>query len=140
MSCHWEIENVDIETFQWAGLTDSYYFVVIVWVFSASFDLLFWDYLFLVVLECIEPLQTQIFLLMQWFSMFLILRPFNSIPHVVITPNHKIVSLLLHIYKCYCHKSQCKYLKCNISDPTPKGITTYRVRITVLVPSIKLIW
>jgi hypothetical protein len=27
----------------------------------------------------------------QWFSTFLMLQPFNRIPHVVVTPNHKIV-------------------------------------------------
>ena len=32
----------------------------------------------------------------QWFSTFLMLRPFNTVPHVVVTSNHKIISLLLH--------------------------------------------
>ena len=26
-----------------------------------------------------------------WFSTFLTLRPFNIAPHVVVTPNHKII-------------------------------------------------
>ena len=32
----------------------------------------------------------------QWFSTFLILRPFNTVPHLVVTPNHKIILLLIH--------------------------------------------
>ena len=32
----------------------------------------------------------------QWFSTFLILRPFNTAPHVVVTPTHKIFLFLLH--------------------------------------------
>ncbi|KAL8174881.1 UNVERIFIED_CONTAM: hypothetical protein K2H54_004607 [Gekko kuhli] len=31
-----------------------------------------------------EPLR-------QWFSTFLMPRPFNTVPHVVVTPNHKII-------------------------------------------------
>ncbi len=27
----------------------------------------------------------------QWFSTFLMPRPFNTVPHVVVTPNHKII-------------------------------------------------
>ena len=34
--------------------------------------------------------------LVQWFSTFLMLRPFNAAPHVVVTPNHKIIALMLH--------------------------------------------
>jgi hypothetical protein len=29
--------------------------------------------------------------LMQLFSAFLVLQPFNTVPHVVMTPNHKII-------------------------------------------------
>ena len=32
----------------------------------------------------------------QWFSTFLLLQLFNTVPHVVVTLNHKIVSLPLH--------------------------------------------
>jgi hypothetical protein len=35
----------------------------------------------------------------QWFLTFLMLWPFNTIPHDVVTPNHKIILLLLH----YCN-------------------------------------
>lgn len=31
-----------------------------------------------------------------WFSAFLMLWPFNTVPQVVLTPNHKVISLLLH--------------------------------------------
>jgi len=34
----------------------------------------------------------------QWFSTFLMLQSFNIITHVVVTPNHEIISLLLHKY------------------------------------------
>jgi hypothetical protein len=27
----------------------------------------------------------------QWFSAFLMLQPFNTVPHVVVTPNQKII-------------------------------------------------
>ena len=33
----------------------------------------------------------------QWFSTFLMLQPFNTVPHVV-TPNDKIILLLLQNY------------------------------------------
>ena len=33
----------------------------------------------------------------QWFSTFLKLQPFNTVPYVVMTPNHRIIPLLLHI-------------------------------------------
>ena len=36
--------------------------------------------------------------LTQWFSTFLVLQPFNTVSHVVVTPNHNIISLLL--YNC----------------------------------------
>lgn len=34
----------------------------------------------------------------RWFSTFLILCPFNTVPHGVVTPNHKIFALLVHNY------------------------------------------
>jgi hypothetical protein len=34
--------------------------------------------------------------LQQWLSNLLVLRPFNTAPHVAVIPNHKIISLLLH--------------------------------------------
>jgi hypothetical protein len=39
-----------------------------------------------------------VILLSHWLSTFLMLQPFNTVPHVVVTPNHIIISLLLHIY------------------------------------------
>jgi hypothetical protein len=32
----------------------------------------------------------------QWFLAFPMLRLFNTVPQVVVTPNHKIISLLPH--------------------------------------------
>jgi hypothetical protein len=32
----------------------------------------------------------------QGFPTFLMLGPFNTAPHVAVTPNHKIILLLLH--------------------------------------------
>jgi hypothetical protein len=34
--------------------------------------------------------------LKQWFSTFLMLGPFNTVPHVLMTLKHKIISLLEH--------------------------------------------
>lgn len=34
--------------------------------------------------------------LAQQFSTFLMLLPFNTVAHAVVTPSHKIISLLLH--------------------------------------------
>jgi hypothetical protein len=34
--------------------------------------------------------------LVQWFSNFLMLQPFNAVSHVVVIPNHKMTSLPLH--------------------------------------------
>jgi len=31
-----------------------------------------------------------------WFSAFLMLRPFNIVPHIVVTPNYKTILLLHH--------------------------------------------
>ena len=41
---------------------------------------------------------TTLFAFEQWFSTFLMLQPFNMVPHVVVTPTHKIILLLLHNY------------------------------------------
>lgn len=43
------------------------------------------------------------------FSAFLILRPFNTVPHVVVTANRKIISLLL--YNC----NFASVLNCNVN-------------------------
>ena len=32
----------------------------------------------------------------QWFSAFLVPQPFNTVPHVVVTPTTKLFSLLIH--------------------------------------------
>ena len=34
--------------------------------------------------------------LKHWFSSSLMLRPLNTVPHVVVIPRHKIILLLLH--------------------------------------------
>jgi hypothetical protein len=44
--------------------------------------------------QCVFYRQAQ----EQWFWTFLTLRAFNTVPHVVVTPSHKIMSLLLHNY------------------------------------------
>lgn len=41
------------------------------------------------------PLYVQCHPLQQWFSAFLKLQPLNTVPHVVVTLNHKIISLPL---------------------------------------------
>lgn len=35
----------------------------------------------------------------QWFSSFLMLRPFNTVPHVMVTPTIRLFPLLLHNWK-----------------------------------------
>ena len=37
----------------------------------------------------------SLFLIVEWFSTFLLLKPFNTVPHVVVTPNHNIISVPL---------------------------------------------
>ena len=69
----------------------------------------------------------------QWFSTFLKVQPFNTVPHVVMTPNHQIISVLLHKYNfatimnCYIDIWYVGYL---IYDP--KRVATHRLRITDL--------
>lgn len=42
----------------------------------------------------------------QWFSTFAMLRPFNTVPHVEVTPRHNVISLLLYNCSfCYCYES-----------------------------------
>ena len=43
-----------------------------------------------------EGSMTHSVSLEQWFTTFLTLRPLNTVPHVVVAPNHKLVYLLLH--------------------------------------------
>nr|KAF6314743.1 hypothetical protein mMyoMyo1_008546 [Myotis myotis] len=38
-----------------------------------------------------QPHAKDCVVLAQWFSTFLMPRPFNAVPHVVVTPNHKII-------------------------------------------------
>ena len=67
---------------------------------------------------------------------------FNIIPHVVLTPNTKLFSLLLHNYNlCHYYELRCKYMKCRISDKQPpwkghwtlKGVSTHRLGTTAPV-------
>jgi hypothetical protein len=44
---------------------------------------MFYNVLYSVVALCVE----------QWTSAFLMLSPFNAVPHVVVTLNHKIIIL-----------------------------------------------
>ena len=38
----------------------------------------------------------------QWSSTFPVLWPFNTVPHVVVTPNHRVILLPLHnLFFCY---------------------------------------
>ena len=52
------------------------------------------------------------------------LPPFSTVPHVVVTPNHKIISLLLQ---------NCgSFTAMEIAVATPEVITTDRLRTTAL--------
>lgn len=56
----------------------------------------------------------------QWLSTFLKLRLFNTISHSVVTPNHKIILLLLHNYKFVTvmnHSGNIQYAGYLICDP-----------------------
>jgi hypothetical protein len=55
----------------------------------------------------------------KWFSTFLMLRPFNTVPPVVVTPTHKITSLLLYNYNFATVTVINKYLICRIYDIGP---------------------
>lgn len=55
--------------------------------------------------------------LSNYARIFLMLEPFNTLPHVVETPNHKCISLLLHNCNyATVENHKCKYLVCGISD------------------------
>ena len=41
----------------------------------------------------VSLLEGSLLGLQQWFSTFLMMRPFNTVPHVVATPNHQIIFL-----------------------------------------------
>ena len=43
-----------------------------------------------------KPLCINYYVLEKWFSTFLMLQPIKTIPHVVVTPNLKIILLLFH--------------------------------------------
>ena len=66
----------------------------------------------------------------QWFSTFLTLRPFNTVPHVVVTPPTPAKKLLC----------------CNLITRTllmlnpPKGVATHRLRTTTLKYPRKRKW
>lgn len=82
-------------------------------------------------LEPLEPFLAH--LLEEWFLTFLMMRLLNTVPHAVGTPNHKVVSWLLHnckfnVMNCYINILHAGYLMCS----PHKGITTYRLRATVL--------
>jgi len=51
----------------------------------------------------------------QWFSTFLMLLPFNTVPHVRVMPNHKTISMLLHNHN-FATVMNCKFLIYRISD------------------------
>jgi hypothetical protein len=53
---------------------------------------------FLIPFSADYTFRTAFFPVEQWFSTFLIVQPFNSVFHVVVTPSHKIISLLLNNY------------------------------------------
>lgn len=50
-----------------------------------------------------------LYIVAQWSSPFLKLLPFNTLSHVVLTPDHKMISLLLQDY------SFATVMKCNVN-------------------------
>lgn len=62
----------------------------------------------------------------QWSSTFPMMRPFKTVPRVIVTPSHRIISLLLRGYNfavmnCNVHTWYAAYL---IWDP--RGVTSHR--------------
>ena len=56
----------------------------------------------------------------QWFSMVLMLQPLSIVYCVVVTSNHKIISLLLHNCDfCYYYELYCKYLLIRMVSGNP---------------------
>jgi hypothetical protein len=75
--------------------------------------------------EC-KPLE-------QWLSTFLMLRPFNTVPHVVVTPSHKTISLLLlnwNFATVMNHNINGWYTGYLIQNP--KGVVAHRLRTTAV--------
>lgn len=65
----------------------------------------------------------------QWLSAFPMLQPSKTVPHNVVIPSHRIISLLLHYCSfCYYYESRYKYLICNPLDE----LTTHGLGITGL--------
>ena len=60
-----------------------------------AFVVLFYFVLF-VYIHVFLDLFVCLFVLKQWFSTFLMLQPFNTVIHIMVSPNHKIISLPLH--------------------------------------------
>ena len=82
--------------------------------------------------------------LVQWFSTFLMLRFFNAVPQVVVTPNHNIILLLLpncnFATVMNCHVTICFLMV--LGDIAkglfdhPKRVVTHRLRTTGLKRSL----
>lgn len=87
--------------------------------------------------------------LRQRFATFLMLRPFNPVPCVVVTPNDKIIFLLLHnSHFATGNESKCKFLhfpvvlgdlRERVIHP-PAGVATHRLRITGLSSPDSSLW
>jgi hypothetical protein len=67
----------------------------------------------------------------QWVLTFQMLWPFNTVPHVMVTPKHKVTSLLLHncnFAAVMSRKVNTWYLGYLIFNS--KGVTTHRLKTT----------
>ena len=84
-----------------------------------------------------QPRNTRL----QWFSTFLILWPFNTVPHVVVTPNHKII--LLRLYNCnFASGMNHKVTIENAGYPVYdfKGVSNHRLRAPSIEEVIRKRW
>lgn len=74
----------------------------------------------------------------QWFTTFLILWPINTVPAIMVTHNHKIISLLLHncifyfmnhnvnvLYAGYLMYDHCEKVDCDPQVENSWAITTW---------------
>ena len=85
-----------------------------------------------------------------WFSAFLMLWPFNTVPCVVVTLNHKIIfTATSQLWLHYCYESEYENLcfllvLCHFWEKfiwSPKGVGTHRLRTTDLDnSSLRFFW
>lgn len=85
-----------------------------------------------------------------WFSIVLILQPFNVVPLVVVIPNHKIIfccCFIIIMLLLLCIVMQISHMQPPVKRSfDPKRVTAHRLRNTILgaalvtVPVVLFLW